>query len=191
MASGCGHALGMNAGPLPKALASYASSLTRIPPCTSSRKSCFIGLLPSGGTRLGSLKAVQFTGIEPDLPEYDFEDTRTAGDGEEHLFEYGIADGHHTFHKKDANVDTWEAFKEPFIEAGGPSGFQAFLAWGTLPALLAMVWFGVQVEYVFLAFVLFVFAFIGLEMDKPVQDHEFPPEIYMERRKKRMENITE
>lgn len=138
------------------------------------------------GTRGRPLKAVNLSGIERDLPESYEEDTRTAGEDEEDSFPYGYADGHHTFHKEDGDINTWEAFKEVFVEAGGPRGFQAYLAWGTLPILYVMVAYDVQVEYIYLAVVLFIFAFIGIEMDKPEQDFDFPPEVYKERKKKRL-----
>lgn len=136
------------------------------------------------------LKAAKSGAVEPDLPEDNTEDTRTAGEDEEDTFAYGYTDGHHTFHKEDAEVDVWEAIKEVFVSAGGPTGGQAVLAWGTLPALFLMMAYNIQVEYIFLGIVLFIFAFIGIEMAKPDQDHELPPEIYKERRKNRLSQNT-
>lgn len=146
--------------------------------------------LSAKGSLGGPRKALHQIGIERDLPESYEEDLRTAGEGEEDSFPYGYADGHHTFHKEDGDIDTWEAIKELFVEAGGPRGFQAYLAWGSLPTFYLMLFYGVQVEYIFLAVVLFIFAFIGIEMDKPEQDFDFPPEVYKERKKKRMEELA-
>ncbi|KAI5063941.1 hypothetical protein GOP47_0020611 [Adiantum capillus-veneris] len=190
MASSSVHAIATNIALLVKTPFSHDPSPARLPSLSLAARLCLTGRFTTKGTRGGSLHATKIFGIEPDLPEIDDDldyDTRTAGEGEEDFFPYGIADGHHMYHGEDANINVLEAFKEPFIEAGGPTGFQAYLGWGSLPVFYLMVWYGVQVEYIFLAAVLFIFAFIGIEMDKPDLDHEFPPEIYMERRKKRLQ----
>ncbi|MCO5592729.1 hypothetical protein L7F22_046732 [Adiantum nelumboides] len=190
MASSSVHAIATNTALVVRTPISHDSSPVRLLSFSLATRRCFTGGSSVKGTRGGTLHASKLLGIEPDLPEFDDDydyDTRTAGEGEEEFFPWGIADGHHTFHEEDANIDVWEAFKEPFIEAGGPTGFQAYLGWGALPIFYLMVFYGVQVEYIFLAAVLFIFAFVGIEMNKPDLDHEFPPEIYMERRKKRLE----
>eukprot|EP00250_Pteridium_aquilinum_P024615 c29330_g1_i1 orf=200-820(+) len=174
----------------PNTTSIHNPSSARFPSLSPVGLGYFARCLSEKGTRGGPLKAAKTGGIEPDLPESNEEDTRTAGEDEEDSFPYGYADGHHTFHKKDAQVDVWEAFKEVFVDAGGPRGFQAYLAWGTLPLLYVMVGYGVQVEYIFLGMVLFIFAFIGIEMAKPEEDYDFPPEIYKERRKKRFSQTT-
>ncbi|CAM6084740.1 unnamed protein product [Calypogeia fissa] len=117
-------------------------------------------------------------GVEPDLDE-DYvpgSEFKTAGeDTEEEDFPYGKLDGAHTYHEGDDNLDFFEAWGQAIKEAGGPNDnpLQATISWLFLPAVFSGLAFGVQQEYLFLLTVLFIFAFIGVEMAKPSKPSNF------------------
>ncbi|KAL3676535.1 hypothetical protein R1sor_026483 [Riccia sorocarpa] len=118
-------------------------------------------------------------GVEPDLREDEYDIYMTAGEDTEDEFQYGKADGHHTYHEGDHDVGFLEGFQLQIEESGGPATdpLQNVISWLYLPAVFSAMAFGVQVEYIIGGCVLFLFAFIGREMAKPDQPWNFEPEV--------------
>lgn len=143
----------------------------------------------SGNRRRSQQRLLQFhvnavqgaiLGVEPDLPEpsdyIEGSEWKTAGeDTQETDFAYGKADGHHTWHEGDDNVEFIDAMSTMIKEAGGPNDHpgQATISWLYLPVIFSGLAFGIQPEYLFLVAVLFIFAFIGIEMTKPDKPSNF------------------
>ncbi|CAK8570725.1 unnamed protein product [Lathyrus sativus] len=123
-----------------------------------------------------------FNLVEPDLNEEPIDQFRTNGIAIED-FEFGIFDGHHTFHEGEVERGTfWGGIKEDIEGAGPPTGFQGLISWLFPPAMAAGVFFNVPGEYLFIGAGIFTIVFCIIEMDKPDQPHHFEPEIYnMER----------
>ncbi|XP_002993070.2 photosynthetic NDH subunit of subcomplex B 5, chloroplastic [Selaginella moellendorffii] len=120
--------------------------------------------------------------VEPDIDEDEVWDpAKTKGDDELDSFPWGIADGAHSWHGNEDDRPYWEIVAETIEKAGGPtSGLQKWISWSFLPILFTGMAFGAPATYLFLYTVLFIFAFIGIEMDKPDQPHNFDPETYLE-----------
>lgn len=118
-------------------------------------------------------------GVEPDLQE-DFVDYwRIPGEEMEEAgtFKYGKIDGAHSFHDGDEGtfLEQWNLALE---QAGGPTGAQKWISLLFLPNFFVMVAFGVEPEYYIVYTILFLFAFIGLEMAKPEKYTSLEPEVY-------------
>ncbi|KAL2608545.1 hypothetical protein R1flu_027118 [Riccia fluitans] len=118
-------------------------------------------------------------GVEPDLQEDEYDIYMTAGEDREDEFEFGKADGHHTYHEGDHDIGFIEGFQLQIEESGGPATNpgQNLISWLYLPGLFSAMAFGVKVEYILAGCVLFIFAFIGIEMAKPDQPWHLEPEI--------------
>ncbi|KAG6543678.1 hypothetical protein Mapa_014862 [Marchantia paleacea] len=118
-------------------------------------------------------------GVEPDLVEEAYDCNLTAGEDREDEFPFGKADGHHTWHKGDHDVGFIEGFQQQIEESGGPATnpAQNAISWLYLPGVFVSLAFGVKMEYICAACVLFIFAFIGIEMAKPDKPSHFEPEI--------------
>ncbi|OAE22033.1 hypothetical protein AXG93_3719s1120 [Marchantia polymorpha subsp. ruderalis] len=136
-------------------------------------------------------------GVEPDLVEEAYDFNLTAGEDRkihvhgtsvvendvhpwtEDDFPFGKADGHHTWHKEDNDVGFIEGLQQQIEESGGPATnpAQNAISWLFLPGVFAALAFGAEMEYICAACVLFIFAFIGIEMAKPDKPSNFEPEI--------------
>eukprot|EP00268_Persea_americana_P020388 TRINITY_DN20588_c0_g1_i1.p1 TRINITY_DN20588_c0_g1~~TRINITY_DN20588_c0_g1_i1.p1 ORF type:complete len:225 (-),score=28.11 TRINITY_DN20588_c0_g1_i1:308-982(-) len=139
-----------------------------------------------GSTRLN---AAGLTEIEPDLPEGKVDLWGTGGISSEE-FVYGEYDGHHTYHE--GNEGTfWEGLVADYEAAEPPKGFQGFISWLFLPAIVAGLAYQVPGEYLYIGAAIFVVVFCGIEIAKPDKPHHFPPEIYNMEREARDKFIAE
>eukprot|EP00249_Psilotum_nudum_P011038 c22931_g1_i1 orf=130-681(+) len=127
--------------------------------------------------RVRPTQALREGGVEPDLPEDSSESFATAGEDQEDSFPWGVADGAHTWHGGD-NGTFWGEVQKEIKDVGGPTGIQAVISWLFLPGLFVGLSFHLKEEYMFLYTALFIFAFIGMELTKPVKESNFLPEIY-------------
>ncbi|KAG0607516.1 hypothetical protein M758_8G034100 [Ceratodon purpureus] len=124
-----------------------------------------------------ALRAGNSSGVEPDLEE-DFRNIhQTLGEDNEDNFPYGKADGAHSWHEGDDGT-WWEGIKEVFETSGGPVGAQGAISWLFIPGLIAGFLFNVNPDYLYIYTVLFIFAFIGMEMAKPSKPSHFEPDMY-------------
>ncbi|KAL5542097.1 hypothetical protein UlMin_009807 [Ulmus minor] len=141
------------------------------------------GLCRELGERTSStrLKAAGLSEIEPDLNEDPGEPWATNSISMED-FEYGVYDGHHTYHEGEDKGTYWETLSEEIASAEPPTGFQGLISWLFLPAVAAGMYYNVPGEYLFIGAGLFTIVFCIIEMDKPDKPHNFEPQIYnMER----------
>ncbi|XP_006645279.1 photosynthetic NDH subunit of subcomplex B 5, chloroplastic [Oryza brachyantha] len=130
------------------------------------------------------------TEIEPDLREDPIDKWRTNGVSPED-FEYGVYDGHHTYHETQDKKGFWEDVSEWYQEAEPPQGFQALISWLFPPAIILGMAFNVPGEYLYIGAAVFVVVFCIIEMDKPDKPHNFEPEIYMMERSARDKLIAD
>uniref|UniRef100_A0A0E0JT61 Uncharacterized protein n=1 Tax=Oryza punctata TaxID=4537 RepID=A0A0E0JT61_ORYPU len=106
-------------------------------------------------------------------------------------FEYGVYDGHHTYHETQDKKGFWEDVSEWYQEAEPPQGFQALISWLFPPAIILGMAFNVPGEYLYIGAAVFVVVFCIIEMDKPDKPHNFEPEIYMMERSARDKLIAD
>ncbi|KAL3507756.1 hypothetical protein ACH5RR_033138 [Cinchona calisaya] len=119
--------------------------------------------------------------IEPDLNE-DFVDSWRTNGVEDDEFEYGIYDGHHTYHEGEDKGTFWGSIAEDYAAIGPPTGFQGLISWLFIPAIAAGMYFNAPGEYLYIGAAVFTVIFCIIEMDKPSEAHNFEPQIYnMER----------
>ncbi|XP_077245425.1 NAD(P)H dehydrogenase 18 [Tasmannia lanceolata] len=126
------------------------------------------------------LNAAGLSQIEPDLIEEKHDRWETNGISPDD-FVYGEYDGHNTYHEGNEG-GFWEAVASEYAAAEPPSGFQGYMSWLFLPAVVAGLAYHVPGEYLYIAAAVFVVIFCGIEMGKPDKPHNFEPQIYnMER----------
>lgn len=130
------------------------------------------------------------TEIEPDLREDPVDRWRTSGVSPED-FEYGIYDGHHTYHEGHDKKGFWEDVSEWYQEAEPPQGFQALISWAFPPAIILGMAFNVPGDYLYIGAAAFIVVFCIIEMNKPDKPHNFEPEIYMMERSARDKLISD
>ncbi|GJN16853.1 hypothetical protein PR202_gb03877 [Eleusine coracana subsp. coracana] len=130
------------------------------------------------------------TEIEPDLHEDPIDRWRTNGVSPED-FEFGVYDGHHTYHEGHAKKPFWEDVSEWYQEAEPPQGFQALISWAFPPAIILGMTFNVPGEYLYIGAAVFIVVFCIFEMNKPDKPHNFEPEIYLMERSARDKLIAD
>lgn len=128
--------------------------------------------------------------IEPDLNEDPIDRWRTPGISPED-FEFGVYDGHHTYHEGHDKKGFWEDVSEWYQEAEPPQGFQALISWAFPPAIILGMAFNVPGEYLYIGAGLWIIVFCIIEMQKPDKPHNFEPEIYMMERTARDKLIAD
>ncbi|GJN16857.1 hypothetical protein PR202_gb03881 [Eleusine coracana subsp. coracana] len=107
------------------------------------------------------------TEIEPDLHEDPIDRWRTNGVSPED-FEFGVYDGHHTYHEG-----------------------HALISWAFPPAIILGMTFNVPGEYLYIGAAVFIVVFCIFEMNKPDKPHNFEPEIYLMERSARDKLIAD
>ncbi|KAL6616651.1 hypothetical protein ACP70R_038921 [Stipagrostis hirtigluma subsp. patula] len=153
------------------------------------------GCLGLGGNGRGKAVVARagpgpLTEIEPDLQEDAIDRWRTGGINPED-FEYGVYDGHHTYHETQDKKGFWEDVSEWYQEAEPPQGFQALISWAFPPAIILGMAFDVPGEYLYIGAAVFIVVFCIIEMRKPDKPHNFEPEIYMMERSARDKLIAD
>ncbi|KAF8762463.1 hypothetical protein HU200_009428 [Digitaria exilis] len=128
--------------------------------------------------------------IEPDLNEDGVDRWATPGISPDD-FEYGIYDGHHTYHEGHDKKGFWEDVSEWYQEAEPPQGFQAFISWAFPPAIILGMAFNVPGEYLYIGAAIWIVVFCVIEMGKPDKPHNFEPEIYLMERSARDKLIAD
>jgi hypothetical protein len=111
---------------------------------------------------------------EKDLPEYRAKWT-TAGEGEP--FEFGIDDGHHTWHEGD-DGEFFDELKKAMAESGAPTGIPGFLAASFLPILFAMIFLGIDDTYWLVFTGVWSLVYIGFQLAKPGSELNEEPKRY-------------
>ncbi|CAO2181845.1 unnamed protein product [Urochloa humidicola] len=144
----------------------------------------------NGGAVVARAGPGALTEIEPDLNEDPIDRWATPGISPED-FEYGVYDGHHTYHEGHDKKGFWEDVSEWYQEAEPPQGFQALISWAFPPAIILGMAFNVPGEYLYIGAAIWIVVFCIIEMDKPDKPHNFEPEIYMMERSARDKLIAD
>eukprot|EP00245_Coleochaete_scutata_P017579 TRINITY_DN869_c0_g1_i1.p1 TRINITY_DN869_c0_g1~~TRINITY_DN869_c0_g1_i1.p1 ORF type:complete len:220 (-),score=41.62 TRINITY_DN869_c0_g1_i1:340-939(-) len=116
-------------------------------------------------------------GVEPDIDENPRALKSTLGEDEMDNFPYGKIDGAHSWHEGD-DGEWWDGIQSSLKEMGGPTGFQAVIAWAFLPLLFSCVAFGIEPLYLMGASGVFVIVYAIFEILKPVKETNYEPEMY-------------